>query len=359
MERVIPLKNSIEILSCFLFDIREGIMQVTASDGDTTIKTSMEMQEANGDCRFALDSKRLMDILKEVPEQPLTLDINSNSLQIDLTYLNGHFSFQGEVADNYPKQTIKEGENYDLTVNSAVLTSAFTKAIVAAAPTEARKVMCGILLDVKEDGLSVVASDGHQLVCFHLLCDTHGVTNQFVLPQKPANILKTILEKQKGDVTIHTTGRSYATINVESYEINCCLIEEKYPNYESVIPKMNDNVATIDRVSLISAIRRLMVVADKTTALVKFNFEENLLTLTAEDINYSLSGEEKLVCQYNGNPLKIGFKGTAILELICNLPGAEMRMELSDPSKAGLLLPIEQEKDTNLRMLLMPLMINH
>jgi DNA polymerase-3 subunit beta len=359
VERVILPKNNIQILSCFLFEVHGSKMDVTASDKDTTMKTSIELLEANGDCKFALESKQLMDILKEIPEQPLTMDINSSTLQIELSYQNGKFMFQGESGDDYPMQQVTEGEERKIVIGAPQLTKGLSTAIIAAASDESRRVMNGIFMDITPEDLSVVASDGHKLVRYRIVCDTQGTTAQFTLPQKPAGILKVILEKEKNEVAINIIDNRYAIIETENYQISCRLIEEKYPNYKSVIPQHNDFIATIDRSSFMSAMRRVLVVADKTTALIKFQFESNLVTLTSENINYALSGEEKLVCQYEGAPLKIGFKGTDLLELINNLQGSEVILKLSDPSRAGLILPSEQGKDTDLLMLLMPLLINN
>lgn len=359
IERVIQPKNTIQILSCFLFDIKGNNMMVIATDQDTMLKTNIELQEANGDCKFALESKQIMNILKEIPEQPLTLEINPGTLQIDLTYQNGHFSFQGVQGDEYPIPATPEGESNDITLEAASLVKGISTALIAAANDETRKVMNGVFMDISPEDLSIVASDGHKLIRYRIVCDTHGATAGFTLPQKPANILKNILEKAKGAIVIRTYGSRNAMIETEDYVISCRLIEDKYPNYKSVIPTQNNNVAVIDRASFVSAMRRVLVVADKTTALVKFVFSNNKVVLTSENINYSLSAEEQLVCQYEGMPLKIGFKGTDMLELISALQGTDFIIKLADPSRAGLILPGEQSENTDLLMLLMPLLINN
>ena len=359
IERVIQPKNTIQILSCFLFNIKGNNMEVTATDQDTTLKTNIELQEANGDCKFALESKQIMNILKEIPEQPLTLDINSSTFQIDLTYQNGHFSFQGIPGDEYPISAALEGGPNTITLDAASLIKGISTSIIAAASDESRKVMNGLFVDITPEDLSLVASDGHKLIRYRIICDTHGTTANFTLPQKPANILKNILEKTKGFITIRTYGSRNASIETEDYHISCRLIEEKYPNYKSVIPTQNSNVAVIDRASFVSAMRRVLVVADKTTALLKFTFADNKVVLTSENINYSLSAEEQLVCQYEGMPLKIGFKGTDLLELIGVLQGTDFVFKLADASRAGLILPSEQQENTDLLMLLMPLLINN
>ena len=215
------------------------------------------------------------------------------------------------------------------------------------------------LFDGITQSLDKLKSDGHKLVRYLIKADTAGVTTRFTMPQKPAAILKNILDKASGEMTLRAFGTGNAVVETEFYTINCRLIEDPYPNYKGVIPQNNANVAVLDRASLISAMRRVMVVSDKTTTLIKFLFEANKVTLTSEDINYAQSAEEQLVCQYDGQPLKMGFKGSDLLELIGNLQSQEMTLKLADPSKAGLILPSEQDEGTDLLMLLMPLLINN
>ena len=252
-----------------------------------------------------------------------------------------------------------EGESQEVKLDIATFSKGLAKTIIATANNEARKVMNGVHFDITPDDVSLVASDGHKLVRYLIKADTAGVTTRFTMPQKPAAILKNILDKASGEMTLRAFGTGNAVVETEFYTINCRLIEDPYPNYKGVIPQNNANVAVLDRASLISAMRRVMVVSDKTTTLIKFLFEANKVTLTSEDINYAQSAEEQLVCQYDGQPLKMGFKGSDLLELIGNLQSQEMTLKLADPSKAGLILPSEQDEGTDLLMLLMPLLINN
>lgn len=358
VERVIQSKNTIAILSCFLFDIKDKRMDITASDSETIMKTGIDLVEASGDCKFAIDARRLMDILKEIPEQPLTLDVDPNTLQIDLTYQNGQFRIQGEPGNEYPEQDFSEGESRSIVLDATAFANGLGTALTATASNEARKVMNGVYLDIMPENISLVASDGHKLVQYSIATDTQGTTAGLTVPQKPATIIKNVLDKQSGTVTLHIYGTASAVVETGDYTISCRLIEDPYPDYKRVIPKTNSNVAIIDRASLVSAMRRVMVVSDKTTTLIKFQFEPNKVTLTTEDINYSQSAEEQLVCQYDGTSLKMGFKGADLVELINNIQSDNLILKLADPSKAGLIVPSEQGKGTDLLMLLMPLIIN-
>lgn len=358
VERVIQTKNSLAILSCFLFDVKGQLLEITSSDGETIMKTKVELSEASGDIKFAIDAKKLMDILREIPDQPLTFDVDPNTIQIELTYQNGSFSIQGEPGDDFPEQRLQAEEDNAIKLDAVAFCKGLGTAIVAAASNDGRKVMNGVYMDISPNDVSLVASDGHKLVRYSIATDTQDTTVGMTVPQKPAAVLKSALDKETGTITIHTYGTSSAVIETENYTISCRLIEERYPNYKSVIPEHNDNVAVIDRASLISAMRRVMVVSDPTTTLIKFQFEPNQVTLTTEDINYSQRANEKLVCQYDGMPLKIGFKGADLINLVNNIQTPDIILKLSDPSKAGLILPSEQEKGTDVVMLLMPLLIN-
>ncbi|MBP3775101.1 MAG: DNA polymerase III subunit beta [Bacteroidaceae bacterium] len=357
IDRVISPKNSIPVLSCFLFKFQGEQLEVTASDNETTLKCNIPLIQTEGDCTFAIAAKQLLDILKEIPEQPLTIDFNATTMQLGLTYQNGHFTLQAESGDEYPQMKSSEGESNEVEVPAKTLSHAFAAAIIAASNDEARKIMNGLFIDITTDDLSVVASDGHKLVCYRIFCNTHQTTQSFILPRKPAALLRTIIDKIDGNITLRTFGDGGALVQAEDFQMTCRLLQEKYPNYKNVIPQNNSNIATIDRASLQSAARRVLVASDKATALIKFNFEAGKVTLATENVSYAQSAEEKLVCQYEGIPLRIGFRGDYLLELLSNVQSQDVVLRLSDPARAGLILPSEQEKDTDLTMLLMPLLI--
>ena len=350
-------KNNIPILTCFLFNVKDGVMEITGTDNETTLKCSLQLNQSDGDACFAVPSKQLLDILKEIPEQPLSIDFNPTTLQIDLSYQNGHFSLQAENGNDYPQMQENEGEGHTIILNADILNKAFGCTIVAASSDESRKVMNGLFFDITPKDLSIVASDGHKLVCYKILCDTHDISTNFILPRKPASLLRSILEKMTADITLRTFDNGNARIEAEEFKMDCRLLQEKYPNYKNVIPKNNPNIATIDRASFQSALRRMLVACDKGTELIKFNFEAGKMTLSTENLNYAQSAEEKLVCQYEGTALRIGFRGDYMLDLLNNVQSTDVILQLSDPSRAGLILPSEQEKDTDIVMLLMPLLI--
>jgi DNA polymerase-3 subunit beta len=357
IDRVITQKNSFPILSCFLFKIKDNNLEVTATDNDTTLKCNIALTESDSDSSFAIPAKQLLGILKEIPEQPLAIEYNPTTLQIDITYQNGHFSLQAEPGDEFPALKKHDGEGHRITLEAATLSRGFASAIIAASNDEARKVMNGIFIDITPQDLSVVASDGHKLVCYKIICDTNNTTTNFILPRKPATLLRSIIDKMSGDITLCTYDDGSAVIEADSFNMTCRLLQEKYPNYKNVIPQNNTNIATIDKASLQSAVRRVLVASDKATSLCKFTFEPGKVTLITENQPYAQSAEEKIVCQYEGTPLRIGFRGDYLLELLSTIQSQDVILRLSDPSRAGLILPSEQEKNTDVIMLLMPLLI--
>lgn len=357
VDRVILPKNSIQILSCFLFRVTGNTLEVTGTDNETTLRCLIPLSQTDGDFTFAVQAKQILDILKELPEQPLTIELNPTTLQMDLNYQNGHFALQAESADNYPEQKAGDSEKHNVVLKAPQLSEAFASAIVAAGNDDARKVMTGLFVDITAKDVSVVASDGHKLVCYKINADTHETTESFVLPRKPAALLRSIIEKLAGEIKMTTYENGNARFEAEGFIMDCRLWQEDFPNYKNVIPQNSQNIATIDRASLQSALKRMLVATDKGTQLIKFNFEPGRVLLSTENLNYAQSAEEKLVCQYEGIALRIGFRGDYLLELLNNVHTDDVLIKLNDPSRAGLVLPAEQQADTDLLMLLMPLLI--
>jgi len=360
LERVVTTKNTIEIFSCLLFDVKGNIMEITSTDKEIVLRTRLELIESTGDCKFAIDARKFIDILKVIPDQPLSLEIDSSTFLVDLNYQNGHFQFQGENGEDFPIPDLNGAAGTTLQVDSGTLNTGLNTCLIAVMESgDSRQQMSGIFFDIYPENLSLVASDGHKLVCYRIACNTNDQESHFILPRKAAQVMKSILDKEQAEATIHNYDGHLASFETEHYQMNCTLIEKAYPNYRNVLLLSNPNIATIDRGSFISALRRVLVMTDKATELVKLQFNSNQLTFTTESINYTLSAEETMVCQYDGTPVKIGFKGSDLLDMANNLQSDEFMLKLSDASKAGLLIPTEQPEGTDLIMLLMPLLINN
>lgn len=355
--RVINSKNTLPILDCFLWELNEGTLSLTASDNETTMATSLEVIESEGNCRFAISAKTILDALKEIPEQPLTFDFNPDTLEIIVQYMNGRYSVVAQNADEYPIP-VTLGENaVSVDIESATLLNGINRALFATADDELRPVMNGIYFDITTEDITMVASDGHKLVRNKNLSTKGNEKAAFILPKKPATLLKNLLGKEQGSVNISFDDRN-ATFNLPNYRMVCRLIEGRYPNYNSVIPQNNPHKVTIDRAIMLSALKRVSVFSSQASSLIKLRLQENQLIISAQDIDFSTSAEEAINCSYNGTPMNIGFKATFLIDILNNLTGQDVIIELSDPSRAGVLVPAEQEENEDLLMLLMPMMLN-
>ena len=356
ISRVQSNKNSLPILDTILFDLNGNTLSMTASDSETVITTAIEVSDCEGYGRFAIDSRTLITSIKEISEQPITFIINTETLQVEVYYQNGKYNLMGANADEYPLPTNNNNGNEMLTLSSETLLGAINRTIFATADDELRPQMNGVYFDITPEFTTIVASDGHKLVRYRLLEIKGYSTSSFILPKRPALLIKNILPKEEGDVQI-SYGDSNAKIQFSNYTISCRLIEGRYPNYNSVIPTDNPFRVRVDRLAFISALRRVSVFASASSSLIKLRLDNNRLTVSAQDIEFSTFAEEAVLCDYDGSPMSIGFNGPYLLEVLNNLSNQEIILELADPSRAGVLLPAEQETNEELIMLLMPMML--
>lgn len=356
ISRVINSKNSMPILDNFLFRLEGNKLTMTASDQETTMITDIDVLEAEGEGLFAVSSKILLDPLKELPDQPLTFEINDENLEIFLYFQNGKYNFIGVNGDEYPRKSELGADAKTLTMSAQVLLNGINRTLFATADDELRPIMNGIYLDIHSEDMVFVASDSHKLVRCKNASIQSGLEASFILPKKPATLLKNILPKESGNVTI-TFDDKNACFTLSSFVLNCRLIEGRYPNYTSVIPQNNTNRLIIDRGLFMNALRRVSVFSDQATSQVKLQLKENMVLVSAQDIDFSTSAEESLVCNYTGDVMGIGFKSTFLIEILNNIQSQEVVIELSDPSRAGLILPIENQENEDLLMLLMPMML--
>ena len=357
LSRVINSKNALPILGDFVFEIGDNMLRLTASDSENIMKTQLELTESDGDCRFAIDSHNLLEAVKGFSEQPITFDVNQEQNIVKISYQNGLFSLPIENADEFPmSQPVSDFAN-TITIPNAVLAENINRSIFATAQDELRPVMNGIYFDLTPDHLAVVASDGHKLVRNKVFTIKSDQPAAFILPKKPANLLKNLLGKDGGDVTIRFDERN-AEVNYGDGVLLCRLIEGRYPNYNSVIPQNNPNEVRLDRLSLLAALRRVQPFANDSSNLVRFHVEGSTFQLDAEDYDFSKTATERMTCEYNGTPMSIGFKGNAFIEILGNIECSDVIIQLADSSRAGLVLPSEQPENQEVVMLMMPMLIN-
>ncbi|MBR2291201.1 MAG: DNA polymerase III subunit beta [Prevotella sp.] len=357
LSKVINSKNALPILGDFVFEVSGQTLTLTASDSENTMRTTIELTESDGDGRFAIGNHDLLDAVKGFSEQPITFDANQEQSLVKISYQNGLFSLPIENADEFPMAQTVSDNAYTITLPNGVLAENINRSIFATAQDELRPVMNGIYFDLTPDCLAVVASDGHKLVRNKVFTLRAEQPAAFILPKKPANLLRNLLGKDGGDVTIRFDERN-AEINYGDGTIQCRLIEGRYPNYNSVIPQSNPNELRVDRAALLSALRRVQPFANGSSNLIRFHVENNILQLDAEDYDFSKTATERMQCEYNGQPMSIGFKGSAFIEILSNFDCPEVIIQLADPSRAGLVLPSEQPENQDVLMLMMPMLIN-
>jgi len=358
ISRVINSKNTLPVLDCFLFNLQDGTLSITASDSETTLVTSIEVDTDDENGKVSIVAKTLLDALKEIPEQPITFEINLSSFEVVVNYQNGKYNLIGLPGEEYPQSPDLSEDVTHLTINSTTLLDGFNRSLFAVEEDELHPIMNGVYFDITEDNVTMVASDGHKLVRYHIN-SVHGEgVSSFILPKKPCGLLKNLLSKgDEEDVKIDFDNHN-VVITFTNTRMVCRQIEGRYPNYNAVIPADNPHKIIVDKQSLLGALRRVSIFSLMSSCLIKLRLEENKMEISAQDINYSLSATETLDCQYADMPMSIGFKSTFLIDIINNMPSDSISMELADPSRAGVFIPEEQDEDTDLLMLLMPMMLN-
>ena len=357
LAKVINSKNSLPILESFLFQVHNGQLTLTASDSENVMQTSLKLDQFDTDGDFAIPSHTVLDAVKELPEQPLTFEVNMSTFEVTVGYQNGQYQFTAQNADEYPQTAPIQNDVHAITIDATALNENINRTLFATDNNEIRPVMKGIYFDLTTDCLAFVASDGHKLV----RCRDYSIKSEtpaaFILPKKPATLLRNVLDKDSGDVVIKFNSNS-AEIHFAEGKLSCRLIEGNYPNYNAAIPNDNPNELTIDRKSLLSAIRRILPFASMSSQLIRFRLEAGMLELSSEDIDFATRAKESLVCEYTGAPLQIGFRGDFFTEILNSIDTDELKIKLGDPSRAGIVVPSKQPENEDVLMLIMPLLLN-
>ena len=359
VSRVISSKNTLPILDNFLFRLDGNELEITASDLESTLITKMTLENTSDNGSIAVPARILTDTLKEFPEQPLTFEIDIDKLSIVINSENGKFTVVGQNAGDFPQMpSIKQDQKATIEVPAEVLYSGINKTLFATADDELRPVMNGIYVELATDNLTFVASDAHKLVRYKRADAQADTDSSFILPKKPASLLKNVLPKEENPVTIEFDDKN-AFFSMTEYKLVCRLVEGNYPSYNSVIPTENPNKISIDRVEFYNTLKRVSVYSNQASNLVKLALTGNQITVSAQDIDFSISAYERLNCQYEGEDMEIGFKSTFLIEILSNLSSTDVIVELSDPTRAGIMLPAVSENEAeDVLMLLMPMMIN-
>ena len=355
--KVISNKSSLPILEYFLMELKDGELTVTTSDLETTLIGSIMVENVEREGVIAAPGKLMLDSLKEFPEMPLVIDVNDTTWEIQITWASGHLSIPGASAVSYPAVQTLGNEQKNITLDADLLVSGINKTIFATADDELRPVMNGVYFDFSTESLTFVATDAHKLVKYNAE-NISDITSSFILPKKPANLLKALLAKEEEPVNVAFDAKN-VTFELKSFKLVCRLIEGNYPNYNAVIPTANPNKVLIDRVEFVNGIKRVAVCSNPSTNLIRMDIANNKVNLTAQDIDFSVSANETISCSYDGQPVTIGFKSTFLVEILSNIDTPTVVVELADSTRAGVFKPVyDNQPSSESLMLLMPMMIN-
>ena len=353
---IINSSNTLPILDNFLFEINNNKLVLSSSDLESTMTSQIEIESTSTD-KIAISAKLLTDILKTFSEQPLTF-IKTDNNTIEISASNGKYSLAYLNGDEFPKQ-VEILDAHETVINGSDLGNAINSTIFASGTDDLRPVMSGVFFQFNSESLKFVATDAHKLVKFETTEYTASEVSEFIMPKKPLQILKGILQTVGSDLTIQHND-SNAKFIFDKSSITCRLIDGKFPNYEAVIPKDNPNVLTIDRQLFLNSARRVSIFSNKTTNQVRLKLAGSLLNISAEDFDFSNKADENLECQYSGDVIQIGFNSKFLIEMLNNLDSDMITLSMSHPNRAGIIRPLIEngESKESITMLVMPVMLN-
>ncbi|NBC57547.1 MAG: DNA polymerase III subunit beta [Bacteroidetes bacterium] len=353
---IINNSNTLAILDNFLFELDHNKLKVSASDLETTISSTLEV-ESESKVEFAIPAKILLDTLKTFPEQPLTFKVKDNNT-VEISYQGGKSEVASVSAEDFPN-AVEVEDAATTKIMAATLATAISNTIFATGNDSLRPVMNGVFFQFLENDARFVGTDAHKLVKYTREDIKSDHQAEFIMPKKPLNLLKNILSGSEDDIVIEYN-ETNAKFSFEDFELNCRLIDGKYPNYEAVIPTENPNKLIIDRQQFLNTVKRISIFANKTTHQLKLNLSGAQLKISAQDVDYSSSGEERLDCQYNGDDMEIGFNSRFLIEMLSNLTSKDVQLAMSMPNRAGILTPVDGLEDgEKVTMLVMPVMLGN
>ncbi|MBP3439720.1 MAG: DNA polymerase III subunit beta [Tidjanibacter sp.] len=355
--KVVSSKNTLPILDYFLFDLKGKTLKVTASDLETTLVGSVEVESVEREGVIAAPVKLMLDSLKEFSEQPLTIEANEDTWEITVSWKSGSLSIPGTSGLGYPALPELAEDKSEVEMDVDMMIGGINKTIFATADDDLRPVMNGVYVNLASGLVTFVATDAHKLVK-HTAEAEISADASFILPKKPANLLRGILLKEEDAVKV-AFDKKNVVFHLKNSTLVCRLIEGTYPNYNAVIPAANPNKVIVDRVEILNAIKRVAVCSNQSTNLVEFNIGANAINLATKDLDFSYSARERVACAYEGAPIVIGFKSTFLVEILSNIETPSVVIELADSTRAGVFKPLYDEpQSANTLMLLMPMMIN-
>lgn len=359
ISKVVPSRSVIPLVENFLFSISSDGLEITATDLETTMMLNLELDNVEGEGSVAIEAKRLLDILKEFSAQPLIFEINEENYEVVIKSETGKYSIPGNSnVDEFPEITeINPEKINEFVLPASTLQRGINYTFFAISEDELRPIMNGINIIAAQDSLTFVSSDSHKLIKFQRTDFKSEMEASFVLPKKPAEILRAILSKTDSDVSIRFDDKN-AIFKLSNYILICRLIEGQFPNFEAIMPQNNDKEACVNRSLFHNTIRRVSLFANEASKLVKFNFDNNELQITAQDIDFSISAHEKINCLYDNEPINIGFKSTFLLDVLQNTDSDDVTISMNNKKTAVLVYPTENEENEDVVMLVMPLTLD-
>ncbi|KYP15792.1 DNA polymerase III subunit beta [Flavihumibacter sp. CACIAM 22H1] len=351
---VINANTVLPILEDFLFEIDKNKLNVVATDLETVMRVQMDI-EAKENGRVCIPAKILIDSLKNIPDQPLTFTIDKN-FGIEMTSDNGKYKVMGENPDNFPKEpSADDTTSFEMT--SSALVTGINKSLFAVSNDDLRPAMTGVYFELDKNFVQFVATDAHRLVRYKRTDVKCPKSDSFIVPKKPLNILKSALPDNDDSITV-SYNSNHLFVTHGNTQMSCRLIDARFPDYKVVIPADNPYKMIVGKTDFQGALRRVSVFSNKSTNQVVLNISGSELQLAAQDIDFSFEGNERMKCQYDGDDLAIAFNARFLIEMLNAAESDEVRMELSTPTKAGIIKPMEADENEELLMLVMPLMLN-
>ncbi len=351
---VINANTVLPILEDFLFEIEKNKLTVVATDLETVMRIQLDI-EAKDSGKVCIPAKILLDSLKNIPDQPLTFTIDKN-YGVEITSDNGKYKVMGENPDNFPKEPTAD-DTTSFTLPATALITAINKTLFATSSDDLRPAMTGVYFELDKKYMQCVATDAHRLVRYKRTDVSCPKSDTFIVPRKPLNLLKAAIPFNDDELTISYNSNHFF-VKHGTTQMSCRLIDARFPDYKVVIPADNPYRLTVNKADFQSALRRVSIFSNKSTNQVALNISGSELQLTAQDVDFSFEGNERMKCQYNGEDLMIAFNAKFLIEMLSAADGEDVNMELSTPTKAGLIKPTEKEEAEELLMLVMPLMLN-
>lgn len=357
VSKVINNKNALMILDNFLLSLEGNILTITGSDQENALTARLEVAAGEGSGSVCVGARRLVDLLKELPDQGMEVEVNDETLEVQLSYSSGHYSFVGISAEQYPSFTAlsEDGEQISFSLATSQFIEGLDNTMFAVSGDEVMPVLQGVLLDIAPESVTYVATDRTKLVKFLDKRTAPGVKGRCVIPSKPSNVIRNVFAKE--EVLNFTMTSKSARIESDRFTFQCTFLNGSFPDYERVLRSNNPNILTVDRVALLNAVRRVGLFVEVQGGLEKFRMTSDTILLKSNDPALCSSAREQVPCSYSGNDLTIGFSASCLVEILSTLKSEEIIVNLGDAARPGVFHPSEEPDNTELVMLLAPMTV--